>query len=111
MAAIAKIPGVELVLGDETYIMPPLSINALIQLKPRIDAFMQSEDPTDIESLKTVVDAAHAALVRNYPEIKPEFLGDVIDLGNMQDVLQCVMDVSGALRKAQESGERKPGQG
>ena len=111
MAAIAKIPGVELTLGGEKYILPPLSINSLIQIKPRIDAFMNSADPTDLESLNTVVDAAAAALLRNYPEMTTDEIGNLIDLGNMQDVLRSVMDVSGALRKAQAAGEWDPGQG
>lgn len=111
MAGIVKIPGVTLSLGGVDYILPPLSIHALIQLKPRIDAFTQADDPTSLESLNTVVDAAHAALQRNYPDITPDDVGKLIDLANMQDVLQCVMDVSGAIRKAQEKGEWQPGQG
>lgn len=101
MADIVKIPGVTLTLAGQDYVLPPLSLNALVQLKSRLEKF---ESGTDLESVATVIDAAHAALSRNYPAITREQVGDLVDVGNMGDVMQACMDVSGVMRKQQGQG-------
>jgi hypothetical protein len=106
MADIVKIPGIPVPLGGKDYVMPPLALNAVKQLRPRLDAFKGTDGDEDID---TVIDAAYAALRRNYPDISRDEVGDMVDLGNMQEVMEACMDVSGLKRKQLEAGELKPG--
>jgi hypothetical protein len=101
--AVVKIKGVAVVLGGDTYVIPPLSLGAVEQLQDRISKF--TGDVTDRDQIATVIDAAHSALKRNYPEITRDEVADLIDLENMADVFEAVMDVSGMKRKALEAGE------
>lgn len=103
MSAVVKVKGIAVRLGGESYVIPPLSLGALEQLQGRVAAFQG--DIRDKEQVATVIDAAHAALKRNYPEITREEIADLIDVGNMAEVFEAVMDVSGLKRKAIEAGE------
>jgi len=106
--ATAKYPGIKINLGGVDYIIPPISLGALQQLQSRVAAF---EGGADSESVSTVIDVTHSALKRNYPEITVAQVSDMVDLGNMMDIFEMVMDVSGLKRKAIEaSGGVTPGE-
>jgi len=107
--SIARIKGIEVVLGGETFVVPPIALGALEQLQDRIAAF--NGDVADARQIATVIDSAHAALRRNYPAITREEVAELIDVSNMADVFEAVMDVSGLKRKALEAieGEFQPG--
>lgn len=100
---IVKHKGIPVVLGEQTFIVPPLALGALEQLQDRVASF--NGDIRDAAQVATVIDAGHAALKRNYPEITREEVADLIDVGNMAEVFEAVMDVSGLKRKALASGE------
>lgn len=103
IAAVVKVPGLPVMLGGEEYIMPPLALGPLKQLKPHLINFTANLDD---ESLETVIATAHSALTRNYPELTKEWVGSVVDVANMQEVIEACMDVSGLKRKQLEaSGE------
>ncbi len=107
MSGIVKVAGIPFPFADGERIIPPIALGALEQLQTRIAAF---KGGIDGESITTVIDSAYAALRRNYPDITREQVADMVDVGNMIDVFQSVMDVSGALRKAKavELGEAAP---
>jgi len=92
------IPGIKLNLGGTDYTVPPISIGSLEEIWPRLEAY--SGKLTD-GSL--VVDALHAALRRNYPDITRETVAAGVDLANFGDVMEAVMDVGGLKRKALEA--------
>lgn len=100
MAGPVKYPGIPIVLGGVEYVVPPIALGALEQLQESIAGY--SGNPLERGQIGTVVDAAHAALRRNYPDLTREQVADMIDVGNMADVFECVMDVSGLKRKAAE---------
>lgn len=100
MNQIVKYAGIKRNLGGTDYIIPPLSLGAMEVMQERLEAF---QGGTDMASIKVVVDATHAALKRNYPDITRDDVAEVVDLGNMQEVMECVMDVSGLKRKSIES--------
>lgn len=104
MTQIAKIAGVAVMLNGQEYIIPPIALGALEQLQSRIGAF--DGNATDAAQVSTVIDCAHAALKRNYPEMTREQVADLIDIGNMMEVFEAVMDVSGLKRKAQEAADK-----
>lgn len=107
---IAKVKGIVISLGGADYVVPPIALGALEQLQERLAKF--SGDVSDMAQISTVIDAAHAALLRNYPDMTRAQVADLIDVGNMHAVFEALMDVSGLRRKqaeAAQSGEIQPG--
>lgn len=96
------IKGLKLHLGDADYEIPPIALGDLERLQDRLAAY---QGGIDTESIATVIDVAHAALKRNYPEISRAEVGSLVDVGNMAEVFEAVMDVSGLKRKEQAAGE------
>lgn len=109
--SIVKVKGIPVELGGVTFIVPPLSLGALEQLQAGIAGF--TGDVFDKAQIALVIDAALAALKRNYPDITREQVAECIDVANMPEVFEAVMDVSGLKRKSLEAvtpGEAQPGQ-
>lgn len=107
-STIARVKGIPVELGGNTYVLPPLSLGALEQMKTKLKNF--TGDIQDVDQISTVIDAAHAALKRNYPEVTREFVAEHVGLENFTDVFMAVMDVSGVARKAREAGEAAAGE-
>lgn len=106
MAAVVKVKGISILLAGVPYIVPPLSLGALEQLQERLSGFDASaidRGQIDARQMSVIIDAAHAALKRNYPNLERAELAEMIDLENMLEVFEAVMDVSGLKRKAQEA--------
>jgi hypothetical protein len=108
--SMPRLKGIAIAMGDAVWTIPPLSLGAIEVLQSRISAFRG--DVSDPEQIATVIDAAHSALRRNYPDITREQVAEMVDLGNMAEVFEAAMDVSGLKRKALEGatpGEAAPG--
>jgi hypothetical protein len=104
------IPGIEFSFGGgRVYTLPPLSLGALERLQGKL-AGLSSANATDPESIKTVVDAAHAALKRNYPDLTRDDVAELVDIANMHEVISCVMDVAGMRRKAADAAKNQTAQ-
>jgi hypothetical protein len=103
------IAGIKVVLGGVERVVPPLNLGALIELKDRLAAFRPGE--VDTGSVDTLLECLYRALRRNYPEITKEEIAEHVDLGNMVELMQAVMDVSGLRRKKAEAEEQKQGEG
>lgn len=93
------IKGLILDLGGIRYEVPPLALGDLERLQDRLSAYQGGIDPA---SISLVLDTAHAALRRNYPEMTRDQVGTLVDLGNMAEVFDAVMDISGLKRRAQK---------
>lgn len=109
--SIVKVKGIPVELGGEVLIVPPLSLGSLEQLQAGIAGF--TGDVFDKAQIALVIDAALAALRRNYPEMTRERVAEFIDVANMPEVFEALMDVSGLKRKSMEAvtpGEVLPGQ-
>ncbi|HFC8542720.1 TPA: hypothetical protein ACFP4Q_000834 [Neisseria weaveri] len=102
-----KVNGVTVNLGGTDYVIPPLSLGALEQLQDKIGGIQGDGNVNDVKQVSTVIDCAHAALKRNYPDMTREEVADLIDLSNMQDVFRAVMNVSGMVQAqgGEASGE------
>lgn len=85
--------------GGVVLVVPPLSLGALERLQGGVAA-LQAATATDPKAIKTVVDATHLALQRNYPNITRDEVAELVDLENMLEVISMVMDVAGVRRKA-----------
>lgn len=104
-STVARVKGIPVDLGGTTYIVPPLALGALEQLKDALANF--TGDVREADQVATVIDATHASLKRNYPEITRAEVADLVDLENMMAVMEAVMDVSGMKRKAKEAAAQQ----
>lgn len=102
------IKGIKIDLGGEEFILPPISLGDLELLLPRIQAF---DGTLTADNIATVVDCAHAALSRNYPDIDKAVIKGKLDVGNFGDIMAAVMDVGGMLRKQAEAPQGEVGAG
>lgn len=111
MANTVKHKGILFELGGKTWVLPPITLGKLEQLQDRLGKLTKA-GALGPESVKTMLDAVHASMQRNYPEITREEVGELVDVGCMQEVFEAVMDVSGLKRKQMEAaaqGEAQPG--
>lgn len=92
------IPGIILNLAGTAYTVPPISIGSLEELWPRLETYSGKVTDAGI-----VVDALHAALARNYPDLTRKQVADIVDVGNYVEVMEAVMDIGGLKRKALEA--------
>lgn len=95
--------GAKVTLAGTEYTVPPLNLKALRTLMPQIgllSAFAMSDAHVD-----AAIKVLHAAMVRNYPAMSEDDVADLIDLGNLQVVIEAVMNVSGLAKGAQPSVE------
>lgn len=97
--AIVKIKGIPFDFGGEVLVIPPIALGALETMQDELQSF---SGDLSRKSVSTVIDATHAALRRNYPEITRERVADLLDAGNMMEVMQAIMDVSGLHRQQLE---------
>lgn len=91
--------GLERTLGGKSYVIPPLSLGQVRRFQGKLQEWSGAVDDKSIE---VCVEVIHAAMSRNYPDLTLEAVADLIDLGNMVEMMQAVMDVSGLVRKAEE---------
>ncbi len=103
MAGIVKVKGVPFDFNGCVLIIPPLSLGAYEQLQERLSDL--PEDVRESSYIGTAIDTVHAALLRNYPDMTREEVGELVDFGNMNDAMECAMDISGLKRKALEAGQ------
>lgn len=96
-----KVKGIPFEFSDCTLVIPSLSLGAMERLQERLAGM--SDDMFDPENISTVIDAVHAALRRNYPDMTRDEVGELVDLSNMQEVMACTMDMAGLKRKALEA--------
>lgn len=104
------IPGIDFDFGGgQVHTIPPLSLAALRRLQGSLSK-LSDVGALEPEAIDTVIKATHAALRRNYPAITEEDVAELIDLGNMHDVIACVLDVAGIKRKAGHDAKNPPAQ-
>src|SRR5687768_7222090 len=80
-------------LGEQDYVIPPLSLKQVKALKGDIEALDTSEFSDS--ALDTVIKLVHAALSRNYPSISVQQLEEWIDLGNVKQLVDIILGQSG----------------
>lgn len=87
------IKGVELELGGEMKVVPPLSLGAVQRLLPKLKAFQANGEMSD-ENMSLIADVVGSALRRNYPETTNEQVLDMLDMDNFQGILDAVLKSS-----------------
>jgi hypothetical protein len=93
-------------LGGTDYTVPALTIRQIRELGDKIQSLSKINPLTDgAESLDPLLDVAHAALSRNYPDLKREQMDDLVDLRNTLPLLNAILNTSGFTR----AGEARAG--
>ena len=104
---VVKVPGLPVILDGREFIIPPITLGALVQLQGGLEQ-ISTTNFISKESVETILCAALSALNRNYPEVTRADLENWIDVANIKDVFDAVVDVSGLRRKAHEAGKTTP---
>jgi hypothetical protein len=97
-----KFKGIPVLLGDRTFVVPPLNFKSLRELQDRLANYTGQLDSATIQ---LVFDATQHALLRNYTAEDIADLENLLDVGNMQEVMEAVMDASGLKRKEFEAAQ------
>jgi hypothetical protein len=96
------IPGTEVNLGGKLRTLAPLNAAAVKQHRDKISAVFVGAVP-DIEFVAVL---AYLSLKRNEPDIKQADVDEMIDYGNLFDVWEAVMNVSGLAVQAGKMARR-----
>src|SRR6266404_7655055 len=104
------IPGIDIEMGGETYILPPLTLG---QLRSGIRDKMQENDKLIgegkfWEALDIKNSIIGAALRRNYPDITDEDVGGMLDLRNYDKAWEIVLGGSGLRSQASREAMDSP---
>jgi adenine deaminase len=99
---MSLIPGTEILLGGKQRVLAPLNAAAVKQFREKINAVFVGSLP-DIEFVSVL---AYHSLKRNEPEIKQEEVDEMIDYGNLIQVWEALMNVSGLAVEAGKMAAR-----
>ena len=90
--------GVTIELDGREYVIPPLNMRMVRELRPQFDTFAtmaKNQALPDDKQLAAIVKIVHAAMSRNYPELKPKDVEEILDLANLQSVVLAIIGSSG----------------
>jgi hypothetical protein len=94
-AGAALLPGVEIAMGGQTWIVPPLTLGQLRRLLPQVQRLSDFGATMGEAEIDVIVDLVTAALQRNYPEMTPTAVANLVDLGNARAVVTAILTGSG----------------
>lgn len=100
---MVNVPGVEIQLGDVKRVLPALNAAAFKTYRAQISKVFEERGLPDMEIVATL---AHAALLRNYPDLSLEEVEKNIDFNNLVDVFEAVMNISGLTLQAGKMARR-----
>jgi len=89
------IPGVAVAMGGQDWMVPPLTLGQLRRLMPKVRQLTEIGASMGEAQIAVLVDIVTAALQRNYPEMTPDKVENLLDLGNASAVLNAVLTGSG----------------
>jgi hypothetical protein len=88
------ISGITIAMGGHDYVVAPLTLGQLRRLAPKIEALRPGASDSE-QVMDAICEIVHAALSRNYPDIPPERVPELIDLGNRDQIIKAVLGGSG----------------
>lgn len=99
--------GTPVVVGDKTYIVPPLGLGKMRKYLPFIKQISAGEmDFSEEKHFDMPADIIYSSLVRNYPEMTREYMEDeVLNIGNLKTFIEAVCKTSGLVRGGKTSGK------
>lgn len=96
-------------MGGKSYLVPPLNFKGLRQVEEdlKVLASIKLEGgalPSD-DQVKSLCKVIKASIVRNYPNVTLEELEDLVDFGNLPQLILAVMKASGLVQKEGAPGK------
>lgn len=98
-------PGVSIQVGERTLVVPRLSLRQMQVLREQILRIETKGASGIAQQVDDVLDVSFAAVGRNHPDITRDELGDLLDLGNVAQILRAA--IAGKLGEATK-GEAGP---
>src|SRR5438105_11136374 len=89
------VPGVAVAMGGQDWIVPPLTLGQLRRLMPKVRQLTEIGVSMGEAQINVLIDIVAPALQRNYPQMTPDRVGSLLDLGNASAVLNAVLPGSG----------------
>ena len=89
------IPGVVISMGGIEWTVPPLTLGQLRRLLPKVRELTTIGVTMGEDQIAILAELVAEALGRNYKEITPEKVEELLDLGNAAEVLNAVLTGSG----------------
>lgn len=111
-----NVEGTEVRMNGMLFEIPALNFRQVRKMKdtlkdlrlPSSAAAMGAGGEAEDEALTKFFEVIHAAMSRNYGNLKLEDLDELIDLNNLVKVVQAVMNVSGLVRLGETLGAKVP---
>lgn len=85
------VPGTTIAMGGQDWLVPPLTLGQLQRFLPAVQKLQITSGGLGPEHIATLVDIVTAALLRNYPEITTDQVGNLLDLSNARAVLAATL--------------------
>lgn len=95
MADSERYGGKPFVWGGKTYLLAPIGLGhmeRMIEMTNKIASGALTPEQSKEEMIKII----NRSLMRNYPDLTPEYIREeILDLTNMKELYQLVLDASG----------------
>ena len=101
---MALLSGVKVTMGGREYTLPPLTLGSLKRIGNKINTLSKIDSVPNEEQTDAIAQIVLASVNRNYPEITQDELLEMIDLGNLKEIFEAVLGLSG-IKKGESSGE------
>jgi hypothetical protein len=101
------IEGTTVMMGGQGWVIPPLNLKSVRKIQPLIPV-LNAMDIASPEAVDAMVELVFIALQRNYPDVTKDQVEDMVDLGNLQGIVNAVMNVSGLGPKAMTGAAPAP---
>jgi len=102
MSGPLKVPGVEMTFDGTAYVVPALNAAAVKQYRKETALLLSGAAP-DMDGICKLL---HAALLRNYPDMKIEQVEQWVDYTNMLQIMDVIMHMSGLVQQMGELRRR-----
>ncbi len=107
------IPGIKISMGGDEWIVPPLTLGMMRRLLPQIMRLKDFGDGPEAASeggdeIAVIVELVTVAMRRNYPDMTPQKVEELVDLGNARQVVQAILTGSGLTPLGEERPAAMP---
>jgi hypothetical protein len=106
-----KYEGLKVRIGEDEFIIPPLNFFRLKKVLPLVDKLKEvsGNQILKAEEMEDFITIIHLALSRNYPEVTVQQVEEMVDLGNLRQILAAVLGISGFVQGEKPAGSESTG--
>jgi hypothetical protein len=90
--------GVRVEMAGTDYVVPPLTFRQIQDLHEILAGLAAVQGVPSADQITGIAEIVRTALARNYPDITLEQVMDMLDMGNVNDVLMAVLGASGLVK-------------